>query len=418
MKDEITNAVKILKKLLENHTPLSFLLTSETSAFTKELCYGVCRQYFILEIITNQLVDKKIKKNAVLLTIFIGIYQLKYLKKPPYAVVTESVKALDKLKLSWAKGLVNAVLRNYCRKHATLDEKFTKDNHNHPLWFVDKVQKTYPCQWQEILKANDLHPPMTLRVNQQHHNEDSYLAKLTKLGIEAKKLPFTGIELAKPCNVHVLPGFTQGEVSVQDQAAQLAATLLKPEANLRVLDACAAPGSKLCHILEIEPNLKDCVGLDIEAWRIEKIKENLQRLNLNARLIHGDSSKPNQWWNNKLFDRILLDAPCSATGVIRRHPDIKLLRKDEDITKAKDLQKTLLYALWPLLKKGGLFLYATCSILPEENEEQIKDFINANPDCKFIDKKFPWGRETGHGWQILPGDYNMDGFFYSLLTKI
>lgn len=418
MKDDIISAIKILKKLLQQNTPLSYLLTNDISPFTKELCYGVCRQYFILEEIANKLVEKKIKKIEIWLAILIGIYQLKYLKKPDYAVVTESVKALEKLKATWAKGLINAVLRNYCRLQNSPKLIPANDNFNHPQWLIEKLKKNYPKDWQNILKANDLHPPMSLRVNQKLQDNDAYLEKLKNLKIDAKKLQFSGIEVLKPCKVNDLPGFQQGEVSVQDEAAQLAASLLDLKKNLRVLDACAAPGSKLCHILETEDNLEECFGIDIEKTRLDKIRENLNRLNLNAKLIAGDSTKPKDWWDQKLFDRILLDAPCSATGVIRRHPDIKLLRTPKDIQNAQVMQKLLLNSLWPLLKPGGLFLYATCSILPEENEEQIKNFISKNKDCKVVNKEIVWGRPTGHGWQILPGDYNMDGFFYSLLIKI
>ena len=232
-------------------------------------------------------------------------------------------------------------------------------------------------------------------------------------------LPYApnGITLTTPCDVHDLPGFSDGDVSVQDEAAQLAVSLLDLKPGLRVLDACCAPGGKTGHILETQSHLSACVALDIERTRLVRVQDNLNRLNVHATLVQGDGLHPESWWDGKPFDRILLDAPCSATGVIRRHPDIKLLRTESDITAVAEVQRGMLRALWPLLAPGGLMVYATCSIMPEENEQQIAPFIAENPDCQFKPRTQAWGQTTGHGWQILPGEHNMDGFYYSVLQK-
>jgi 16S rRNA (cytosine967-C5)-methyltransferase len=258
-----------------------------------------------------------------------------------------------------------------------------------------------------------------LRVNARNTSSTVYLHRLQETGIDAYPHQHApqGISLTTPCDVYALPGFSAGDVSVQDEAAQLAVSLLALKPGLRLLDACAAPGGKTCHILEMETALSACVAIDIDNKRLARVQENLNRLNLQATLLKGDGVHPETWWDGVLFDRILLDAPCSATGVIRRHPDIKLLRTEADIASVIQLQQELLNALWPLLAAGGIMLYATCSVMPEENEQQISRFIANQPDCKFLAQEQPWGHATEHGWQILPGDNNMDGFFYSLLTK-
>jgi len=263
-------------------------------------------------------------------------------------------------------------------------------------------------------------PPMSLRVNRAHASAADYLTRLQDAGIDACPHEYSpnGITLTTPCDVHELPGFADGHVSVQDEAAQLATSLLALKPALRLLDACCAPGGKTCHILETQPDLSACVALDIEKSRLARVQDNLNRLNLHATLVQGDALQPKTWWDGMPFDRILLDAPCSATGVIRRHPDIKLLRTEAEIISVTQLQHDLLQALWPLLAPGGLMVYATCSIMPEENEQQVNRFIATQTDCQFSASEHPWGHSTGHGWQILPGEHNMDGFFYSVLRKV
>lgn len=423
-KNERLQALRILVKLLQDRTPLTHLFQaqSEVTPLTKEICFGVCRHYFRLQALADCLVDKRPKAVDVWMVLLIGLYQLHFMQKPDYAVVKETVALLEPLKKSWAKGLVNAVLRTYCREQAVLVARL-QTNHDflygHPAWFVRRLQMDWPNDWQHILQGNETHPPMSLRVNQQRNDRVTYLERLQQKGIKA--YPTTdaimGVTLESACNVEELPGFGAGDVSVQDEAAQLAVSLLSLKPGLRLLDACCAPGGKTCHILETEPALQDCIALDIDEKRLQRVRENLTRLNLKATLLQGDGLKPQSWWDGQLFERILLDAPCSATGVIRRHSDIKLLRTEAEVTEIAHLQSALLQSLWPLLAPQGLLVYATCSILKEENEQQIAQFVANHPDCQLVAEQKTWGRATSYGWQILPGENNRDGFFYSVLRK-
>ena len=423
-KNERLQALHILTTLLQENTPLSHLMQSakQLSPLTKEICFGVCRHYFRLAALADGLLKKRPKDLDVWANLLMGLYQLHYLRIPDYAVVKETVALLDQIKKSWAKGLVNAVLRTYCREQAELLPRIQNTTtfiYGHPEWFIKRLQKAWPDDWEAILQANDQHPPMSLRVNRRHTSSSEYLIRLEQAGIDAHPHQYSllGIVITNPCDVHDLPGFSTGDVSVQDEAAQLAVSLLDLKPGLRLLDACAAPGGKTCHILETEEGLSACVALDIDSKRLTRVQENLNRLNLKATLLKGDGLQPKTWWDGLLFDRILLDAPCSATGVLRRHPDIKLLRTEADIAAVTKLQRDLLDALWPLLAPGGTLVYATCSVMPEENEQQIYHFIESQTDCQYLEQSHPWGRATGPGWQILPGNSNMDGFFYSVLRK-
>lgn len=423
--NERLQALKILNSILLQDASLAQLMpaSADISPMTKELCYGVCRHYFRLEAIADVLVDKRPKAMEVWLALLMGLYQLHYMNQPDYAVVQETVALLEKVKKGWAKGLVNAVLRNFCRRKteilakAELKAEFV---HGQPQWLLKRLQQDWPNDWLQIAQANDAHPPMTLRVNKQKSSVADYLKTLQQVAIAAEAHPVAndGIILYTPCNVSTLPGFSEGLVSVQDAAAQLSVSLLDLQPGLRVLDACCAPGGKTCHILETEPLLADCIALDVDDKRLKRVHDNLNRLGLKANVVQGDAAVPDSWWDGRLFDRILLDAPCSATGVIRRHSDIKLLRTDEEIENIGAIQHSILDSLWPLLSTGGLMLYATCSVMQAENEEQIKAFVNRHSDCKIVEIKEAWGRATGHGRQILPGEQGMDGFFYSLLKKI
>ncbi len=423
-KNERLQALRILTHVLQDKTPLLHFMqaSADLSPLSKELCFGVCRQYYRLQALADCLVNKRPKQMDIWVCLLMGLYQLHYLRIPDYAVVKETVGLLTPIKKTWAKGLVNAVLRSYCREQDALLTRLTDDTafiYGHPDWLVNKIKLAWPEHWQEILLANDAHPPMSLRVNQARGSTQAYLTRLDTAGIDATAHAYSseGIRLTTPCDVNELPGFMAGEVSVQDEAAQLASSLLTLEPGLRLLDACCAPGGKTCHILELQPDLSACMALDIEKSRLSRVQENLNRLSLSANLIQGDALKPDTWWDGLPFDRILLDAPCSATGVIRRHPDIKLLRTEADIANIVQLQQDLLVALWPLLAPGGLMVYATCSIMPEENERQVAQFIDQQTDCQFLASDKPWGHSTGHGWQVLPGEHNMDGFFYSVLKK-
>jgi len=291
--------------------------------------------------------------------------------------------------------------------------------YGHPSWLIQRLQREWPEDWQTILKANDSHPPMSLRVNRRRVSRNQYLQRLEQAGLTARPQRYSidGLTLVKACNVNDLPGFAEGDISVQDESAQLAVSLLSLEPKLRLLDACCAPGGKTCHILEAEPKLAACVALDVDEKRLGRVSENLSRLNLEATVVQGDALRPECWWDGQLFDRILLDAPCSAIGVIRRHPDIKIVRTAAEINKVAELQFALLQSLWPLLAPKGILVYATCSVMSQENEQQIARFIAQQPNCQFLAGDKPWGRATGHGWQILPGEFDGDGFFYSVLLK-
>ncbi len=424
-KNERLQALQILTRVLQDKTPLLHLMhgTTELSPLARELCFGVCRHYYRLQALADCLMTKRPKQIDIWICLLMGLYQLHYLRIPDYAVVKETVGLLTPIKKPWAKGLVNAVLRSYCREQESLLIRLEKDTaftYGHPDWLVKRIKQAWPAHWQSILQENDLHPPMTLRVNDQHTSAPRYITRLKDAAIEACLCEHApqGITLAKPCDVYDLPGFSEGHVSVQDTAAQLATTLLELKPALRLLDACCAPGGKTCHILESQPDLSACIALDIEKSRLERVQDNLNRLKLHATLVQGDASQPSTWWDGVMFDRILLDAPCSATGVIRRHPDIKLLRTADEIREITTLQQNLLQALWPLLSPGGIMVYATCSIMPEENEQQIARFVATQNDCEFLSREYSWGHSTGHGWQILPGENGMDGFFYSVLYKM
>lgn len=415
-------ALKILLQVREQQHSLAQALPATATPMTKELCFGVCRHYLRLCRLADLLVDKRPKSEEVWLAILLGLYQLHYMNLPDYAVVKECVALVEKLRKTWAKGLINAVLRNFCRRKTELLATLAEDCdfvYGHPPHLLQRMQKAWPNDWQALALANDKHPPMTLRVNLQKSSVKAYLEVLEQQGIAAETHPLvpSALTLAKPCDVRTLPGFAEGLIAVQDAAAQLAAFLLDLKPGLRVLDACCAPGGKTCHILETEADLAACVAVDVDSKRLLRVKENLSRQQLHAEIVQGDALNPNSWWDKRLFDRILLDAPCSATGVIRRHADIKLLRSDEEIAAVVKTQYTMLRAIWPLLAPQGLLLYATCSIMPEENEEQLAQFVKEHTDCKLIPIEAEWGRATPHGRQILAGEQGMDGFFYSILLK-
>lgn len=390
----------------------------------QELCYGVLRHLPELEYDVREFIKKPLtgKQRVGHFLMLVGIYQIKYTRIPDHAAFNETVSACKPLKCDHLKGVINGVLRNFQRQQAAQDNQASSNilpdavAFNHPSWFIKKLQSAYPQQWQAVLNANMQRPPMWLRVNQLHHSVDEYLVLLTNEKIEHLLVDkISGaIRLTEAIDVNKLPGFQLGWVSVQDGAAQQAALLLACQPGDNVLDCCAAPGGKTCHILEYSPQIKSMTAIDIEASRLVRVEENLQRLNLQANVVAADAATPEKWWDGKLFDRILLDAPCSGTGVIRRHPDIKWLRKSQDISTLTELQQDILKNIWSLLKPGGTLLYATCSILPEENSEQVQRFINENPDAEHIAIT---DQVNDIGWQILPNDNSMDGFYYAKLIK-
>ena len=395
----------------------------------QEVCYGVLRYLPELEHDVRGLMQKPLtgKQRVFHFLLLVGVYQIKYMRIPDHAAVSETVAATGALKNRHMKSLVNGVLRNFVRASevAASDDKNESLSdavkYNHPGWFIKKVQQGYPNKWQQILNANQQKPPMWLRANQQHHTSEEYQKLLTTAEISINSIePLSqAIELKRPCDVTKLPGFSQGWVSVQDGAAQQAARLLACESGDVVLDCCAAPGGKTCHILEQTPDIASMTAIDIEASRLERVEENLTRLGLTATVIAADAANAKTWWQGQLFDRILLDVPCSGTGVIRRHPDIKWLRKANDIDALVILQQQILKETWSLLKPGGTLLYATCSILPEENSGQITTFINSNTDAKLLNIDCVEQEDKNAiGWQLLPGVSNMDGFYYAKLLKI
>lgn len=425
-------AANIIHQVANNGKSLSDVLPPMLDKFKEQrdqallqaLCYGVCRRYFFLSAIADALLEKPLKQKDqdIFCLLLVGLFQIIDMRIPDYAAVDETVAAVKDLNKVWAKGLVNAVLRNYQRSAETLVDKLTKNDesaYSHPAWIVGKLKKYWPSHWQQILNANNAHPPFALRVNTQKITRENYLQKLQKYSIEADIIPETsaGIIVKNPMDALSLPGFKEGEISVQDGAAQMSASLLELVPGLTILDACAAPGGKTAQILETEPQLKKCIAIDNSENRLQLVKDNLQRLDLTAECIQQDAGNTPAWWDGQLFDRILLDAPCSASGVIRRHPDIKLLRRPEDIQNLAKEQERLLTALWPLLKTDGIFLYVTCSIFPEENHRLLERFLTTHPDAKEEKIQAIWGLDCSVGKQILPGMHDMDGFYYARLRK-
>ena len=392
---------------------------------TQDLAFGTARWQPRLSALANKLLQKPFKAadadvEALLL---VGLYQLLYTRIPAHAAIGETVGCADKLKKPWAKALLNAVLRNAQRESEALLAELERDpvvRTAHPRWLQKSLKAFWPEQWEAICAANNAHPPMILRVNRRHHSRDAYLQLLVEAGIEAQPCTFSqdGIVLATACDVRNLPGFAEGWISVQDEAAQLAADLLDLAPGQRVLDACCAPGGKTCHILEVEPKLAGVVAVDLEAKRLVRVRENLERLGLSAELIAADGRDTATWWDGKPFQRILLDAPCSATGVIRRHPDIKLTRQPDDIAALATLQGELLDAMWPTLEVGGILLYATCSTLPTENTEVIEAFLARTPGARERDIAGQFGIKQPHGRQLLAQEGGHDGFYYAKLIKI
>ena len=392
---------------------------------TQDLAFGAARWYPRLIALANALLDKPFKAadRDVEALLVVGLYQLLYTRIPEHAAIGETVGAAGALKKPWAKGLLNAILRRAQREADGLWPALEHDpvvRTAHPRWLQKALKASWPEHWEAICAANNAHPPLTLRVNRRHGTRDEYLAELTAQGIAAQASPFSadGISLAEACDVTTLPGFSQGHVSVQDEAAQLAASLLQLAPGQRVLDACCAPGGKTCHILEAEPLLAEVVAVDLEAKRLNRVRENLNRLQLDATLIACDTRDTQSWWDGRAFERILLDAPCSATGVIRRHPEIKITRQPDDIQALATLQGEMLDALWPTLAVGGILVYATCSSLPTENSEVIGAFLARTSGARELDIAGDFGIKQPHGRQLFAQINGHDGFYYAKLIKI
>ncbi|QZP34513.1 16S rRNA (cytosine(967)-C(5))-methyltransferase RsmB [Pseudomonas sp. DR48] len=425
-------AAKALAAVLNGKASLNSSLPTQMDkvedrdrGFTQDLAFGTARWQPRLSALAAKLLQKPFKAadadvEALLL---VGLYQLLYTRVPAHAAIGETVGCADKLKKPWAKALLNAVLRRAQRESEALLAELEHDpvvRTAHPRWLQKSLKAFWPEQWEAICAANNAHPPMILRVNRRHHSRDAYLGLLTQAGIAATPCIYSrdGIILEAATDVRSLPGFAEGWISVQDEAAQLAADLLDLAPGQRVLDACCAPGGKTCHILEAEPKLAGVVAVDLEAKRLVRVRENLARLGLSADLIAADGRDTATWWDGKPFQRILLDAPCSATGVIRRHPDIKLTRQPDDIAALAVLQGELLDALWITLEVGGILLYATCSTLPTENTEVIEAFLARTPGARELDLATTAGIKQPHGRQLLAQEGGHDGFYYAKLIKI
>ena len=391
-------------------------------ALLQNLVYGTVREWFYLQALIKRLVPKPIKEEAALVVLSIGLYQLLRTRVATHAAIGETVEACKQLGCVAQAGLVNAVLRRFNQEQESICAQIKHEQHAHPNWLLKQLRKDWPKAVEQIVAANNQPAALTLRVNQRKISREAYLDLLSEQQIAAEVCQFSpvGIRLTELHDVTRLPLYAEGGFSVQDESAQLAALLLNPAPNSVVLDACAAPAGKTAHLLE-QADYQALIAIDNEAQRVLRMHENLSRLQLNlpyVQVLTADASRPDLWANHQQFDAILLDAPCTATGVIRRHPDIKLLRKASDVAQTVQLQGQILRALWPTLKVGGRLLYATCSVLKAENEYQINTFLQDTANAKEIPLKGYWGDARTHGRQILPKINGGDGFYYALLEKI
>lgn len=418
--NEYVAVTKLLTPVLGRGRAFEPAGNRDATPLAKEIGYGVLRDYFRLDALIGKLLEKPLatKHLDVRILLLAGLYSVVSINRPAYASVNAAVEAAPELGKPWARGLVNGVLRNYLRQQARFDQSIASlpaVKSGHPDWLTDAISTDWPAEAMDILHASNRQAPMTLRVNTAKVSREDYLARLAEAGLEATAgvLGDASIYLADPVGVDRLPGFSQGLVSVQDEGAQLAAPLLAPAAADRILDACAAPGGKTCHLLELAPDAH-LVAIDIDEGRLEQVRQNLARLSLDAHVARADVAT---FAPDAKFTKILLDAPCSATGVMRRHPDIKLLRRESDIAKLKSAQLTLLRAVWQMLEGGGVLLYSTCSVLKAENDGVIEAFIAETPDahCQVPDEG-P-GIATQFGRQLLPTVDAHDGFYYSLMHR-
>ncbi len=396
------------------------------ASLLKALAYGVVREWSALNWFAAQMMQKPLREEPLVSALLAcGIYQLRSMRVPAHAAVAETVAATEVLGKPWAKGLINALLRRYQREQAALDKALPPEpaiRLSYPDWLVHAVKRDWPGGWRSVLAGGNAQGPLTLRVNRRHGTRESYLDELAAAGLKGHvpNCAADAVVLADAIPVDRIPGFAVGRVSVQDVSAQLAADLLQAEPGMRVLDACAAPGGKSAHLLERTDDL-DLIAIDAVASRFVRMRENLSRLGLDAMLLTADASKPAEWWLGKKFDRILIDAPCSGAGVIRRHPDIKWLRRESDIPAMADLQGRLLRALWPLLKPQGVMVYAVCSILKAEGEDVARWFMAQHSDAVEMEIEpatgVEWGEDCGLGRRIAPGG-DFDGFYYVRFVKI
>ena len=395
----------------------------------RSLCYGAIRGYFRHEAILARLLSQPVRSLDTYLRalLSVALFELEDARTPEYAVVDAAVKTAKATDAARASGLVNAVLRRYLRERKVIDVDIARNpvtRHASPIWLADRYRADWPVRWTQLLAAGDAQAPMWLRVNSRQSSTEAYLERLRAAGLSARaesRVPFA-VVLDEPCDVHELPGFAEGAVSVQDLGAQCVAFPLELAAGMRVLDACAAPGGKTALMAEREPNLAALLAIDIDPQRLVRVRENLERGALRAEVIAGDAAAPDSWWDGVPFERILLDAPCSALGVIRRHPDIRLRKSPAEIDKLPRLQVRLLTAAWRMLARGGRLVYATCTVTRSENRDVIAAFLAGTPDAALV-PEVQWsgwpgfGEGDGFGRQILPGEAGADGFYYAALQK-
>lgn len=394
-------------------------LSPQQRGALQDLSYGTLRFYGQLTRVLEQLLHKPVQDAQLRCLLLVALYQLQYSKAAPHAVVDHAVRAVRKRNAA-AGGLANAVLRNFLRQREALlatAAQSEEGRYAYPQWWIDRLKMQYGEQAEAILLAGNQHPPLTLRVNRRRTTPAAYLALLAQHDIEARIVEPEALLLAHPLPVDKLPGFFDGLVSVQDAGAQYAAHLLDVRDGMRVLDACAAPGGKSAHMLELAQI--DLLALDKDAQRLERVQENMQRLQLQATLRCGDAAQPDDWWDGQPFQRILADVPCSASGVVRRHPDIKWLRRAADIEGFAQQQLHILDALWRLLARDGKLLYTTCSVFAQENQQVINEFLRRHNDATWQHEatgQLPRSVPNPSEGQLLPDDQH-DGFFYALLHK-
>ncbi len=404
-----------LTGVLQNVWRADSTLSKQQRGAIQDLSYGVLRFYGQLEAILGRLLKKPLRDRSLHHLLLVCLYQLQYSKASPHTVVDQAVSASHALVHGKGmQGLVNAVLRNFIRQRESLLKQAAEEEvgrYSHPQWWIDKLRRQYPQKFQAILEADNKRPPMTLRVNQRRIGVQAYRDLLMEKALQAELIGLGALQLNQPVMVDNLPGFSEGWVTVQDAGAQLAAPFLDVHDGMRVLDACAAPGGKSTHLLELAD--VSLTILDNDPARLAQVQQNLERLNMTAeRLLCGDAANPDAWWDGRLYDRILADVPCSASGVVCRHPDIKWLRRESDLGKFSASQQAILNALWKILSRGGKLLYVTCSIFAEENAMQIERFLKHHPDACSL----PLSGTAMADGQLLP-DTQHDGFFYTLLHK-
>lgn len=390
-------------------------LSPEDRALTSAMLYGALRHRLQLEALMDRYLERPLKKRdlAIKMALALGFFQLGWMRIPAHAAVNETVATV---RPRWGRGLVNALLRRYEREGRPTDFSDAPDavRYSHPEWLVQRVRDTWPDDYGAILTANNQQAPMWIRTDRRRVTRDAYARHVASA--ECPDDAPDAIRLEKPVDISELPGFAEGEVFVQDISAQRAAPLLLGDPAERILDACAAPGGKSVHLQALAPDAR-LVVVESEEDRLERLRDNLARAGGQAELVHGDATRPEAWWDENPFDAILVDAPCSGSGVIRRHPDIKWLRRESDLDALARTQARLLRSLWPLLARGGRLLYCTCSILAEENHVVVARFLDDQDDACPMPLSLSVGRRAGPGWQVLPGDGGGDGFFYALLGK-